>query len=200
ERDVAEGEQLLGTRLGLAVQDGGANDHRLGMHVADDALGGGLRLALGNRRAWLVLLGVAGGRLALAVEDEVGGDVHEPRAKPMGYLGDVARAFHNRSTALGVGLSVRGVDDRRGRVPQERPMYLLLVANVERDRLSVRRLALELARDDRPAELPGLARDLRAEVARGARDEELHATVTARDDVTTAGPAVLVQRVDRRGR
>src|SRR5438105_89504 len=103
---VPERERLL--RAGLAVEQRRTDDQRIRMELADELLGGELRLAVARDGARLVVLDIAA--VALAVEDEVGRDVNQPRAGTTGGARDVPRAFDDRALDLGVGLAVGRVD------------------------------------------------------------------------------------------
>src|SRR5439155_13410399 len=172
---VAERERLL--RPERAVEQRGADGQRLGMQLADEPLGGELRVAVERDRTRLVVLRVPA--FPLAVEDEVAREVNQPRVRAMRGERAVVRALDDGAPDLLVRLAVGRVDHDVGSMLQEDARGLVLVADVERDGTAVWRRAVQPRREDLVARLLGLPRDLGAEVARAAGDEDPHREVQA---------------------
>jgi len=152
---------LLGEAVGRAEEQRGADDERVGVRAEDEPLGLELVLAVGHDRARLVVLRVR--RAVLAVEDEVGREMHEPRAGSVRRERDVGAAADDR---LLVAHRVRRVDHHVGAVPEEAAHRRGLVADVEPHPVGERRA---VPGGERVRCLPA---QLAAEEAGGAGDEE----------------------------
>ena len=143
-----------------------------GCAARDEALGLELRGAVVADRPRLRGLGV--GRALLAVEDEVGREVDEPGARAVRGGGDGAAAADDRLVEQRPRLHVRRVDDGVRAMAHEDTIDGIGVADVELQRLSVRRRRAKLRREHVVAALDRLAAELGAEVPGAAGDEELH--------------------------
>ena len=152
------------------------------VQLRDEPLRFELRLPVRGDRPRLRVLAVR--RAVLAVEDEVGREVDEPRAHAVGGERDVPRRAHDVPCEVLVRLAVRGVDDDVRAVLQEDAMHGIVVAEVEVHGAAVRRGRAQLRREHVEAAVDRLPADLGAEIAGAAGDED----------------AFSEQRVDRRRR
>ncbi len=168
---AASGEPLLGARLGLPVQERGADDQRRRVERAYELLRLELRGAVGGDRPRLVLLHVR--RALLAVEDEVGREV-ESRAPRGAREGDGCCACGSHVSISGLGRwAIRRVDDDVGVLSEEDTRRSPLSRTSSRTGRPCGGGA-SCASRARRGRLDRLAADLGAEVPGAAGDEELH--------------------------
>src|SRR3990172_2246953 len=149
--------------------EGWPHDDRSGINLGDDALGLGFGspvVADGGRRR------VVGIGRALAVEDEVGGDVDEAQAKFTRGGGEVARRGHNGAYVVRVAIRAGGVDDGGWVRIAEESADGVRIAQIERDGSAAR--GSERPREVSGVDLPVLRglNQMRSQVARAAGEEE----------------------------
>ena len=149
------GRGLVFRGLRAAVEERRPHEQRVRMRRRDPALGVGLRAAV--RRHWRgrILLDVR--RALAAVEDDVGRQVHEPRADRRSGPGDVLGAVDRDLAGVGTVLAVGGVDDDVGPHALEERPHRAGVADLDALGRGVRPQA-----NERGAEIPRRTGDVKA--------------------------------------
>ena len=164
------------------------------MRPRDEALGLELRGAVVADRPRL--RGLVVRRALLAVEDEVGREVDEPSARAMRGSGNRAAAADDRSSSSGPDCTYAVWTTASGPWRMRARSHSVGVADVELQRLSVRRRRAELRRKHVVAALDRLAAELGAEIAGAAGDEELHRTIVTGPSFTSS-TAIVAPKTPR---
>ena len=123
--------------------------------------------------------------------------MHEPRARAVGGERDVARGADDVSGEVLVRLPVRGVHDDVRAVLQERTVNGLVVAEVEADRVAVRRGSVETGRDHVDAAFDRQPAHLGAEVPPASGDEDPHPSTIVTGPSLTSSSAITAPNTPR---